>query len=81
MENAQENCGVRPPARISGWGYSVTGQTLMGVREMSEIKNHVGVPIHDAIMDIIEQIQLLHKRIDDLKEEFSMLRAGKGENK
>jgi hypothetical protein len=48
---------------------------------MSEIKNHVGVPIHDAIMDIYEQIQLLHKRIDDLKEEFSMLRAGKGENK
>lgn len=48
---------------------------------MSEIKNHVGVPIHDAIMDIYEQIQLLHKRIDDLKEEFSMLRAGEGENK
>ena len=46
---------------------------------MSEIKNHVGVPIHDAIMDIYEQIQLLHKRIDDLKEEFSMLRAGKVE--
>lgn len=44
---------------------------------MSEIKNHVGVPIHDAIMDIYEQIHLLHKRIDDLKEEFSMLRAGK----
>ena len=46
---------------------------------MSEIKNHVSVPIHDAIMDIYEQIQLLHKRIDDLREELSMIRAGKGE--
>ena len=45
---------------------------------MSEIKNHVGVPIHDAIMDIIEQIQLLHKRIDDLHKELTIICAGKG---
>ena len=48
-------------------------------REMSEIENPTRVTSHEAIIDIFEQIQLLHKRIDDLKEEFSMLRAGKGE--
>ena len=46
---------------------------------MSEIKNHVGFPIHDAIMDIYEQIQLLHKRIDEIKESIAMIKAWEGE--
>ena len=47
---------------------------------MSEIENPTRVTSHEAIIDIFEQIQLLHKRIDDLKKEFNILRAGKGEN-
>lgn len=48
---------------------------------MSEIKTHVGIPLHEAITDICEQIKLLHKRIDDLHKEIIMLRAEKGESK
>lgn len=46
---------------------------------MSEIKTHVGIPLHEAIIDICEQIKLLHKRIDDLHKEITMIRAGEGE--
>ncbi len=46
---------------------------------MSDIKNPTRVTSHEAIIDIYEQIHLLHKRIDDLREELRILRAGKGE--
>lgn len=46
---------------------------------MSEIENPYRVTSHEAIIDILEQIQLLHKRIDDLKKESNMIRAGEGE--
>ena len=43
---------------------------------MSEIENQIRVTSSEAIIDIFEQIHLLHKRIDDLWEELRILRAG-----
>lgn len=43
---------------------------------MSDIEKQIRVTSSEAIIDIFEQIHLLHKRIDDLLEELRILRAG-----
>ena len=54
--------------RISITFARIVGNRLMRLNtkgeSMSEIENPTRVTSHEAIIDIFEQIQLLHKRID-----------------
>lgn len=46
---------------------------------MSEIENPTRAVIYEAIINILDHITILHKRIDDLHKEITMIRAGEGE--
>ena len=71
---------------MNGWDHAKGNTPLNGDHAQFlcdkrglEMTDDNPVSAHEAIIDILDQINLLRKRIDDLKEELSILRAGKGE--